>query len=74
MDRRFRYFGVSEPGRWEGKFGAENQKDKVSYVIGMDMGSNFKKQSIDIDPDILVRGIKDGLSGGKSLIDRARNS
>jgi FKBP-type peptidyl-prolyl cis-trans isomerase FklB len=46
----------------------KSQKDKISYVIGMDMGSNFKKQSIDIDPDILVRGIKDGLSGGKSLL------
>jgi len=46
----------------------KNQKDKVSYVIGMDIGSNFKKQSIDINPDILVRGINDGLSGGKSLL------
>jgi FKBP-type peptidyl-prolyl cis-trans isomerase FklB len=46
----------------------KSQKDKISYVIGMDMGSNFKKQSIDIDPDILVRGIKDGFSGGKSLL------
>ena len=46
----------------------KNQKDKISYVIGMDIGSNFKKQSIAIDPDILMRGIKDGLSGGKSLL------
>jgi len=46
----------------------KSQKDKISYVIGMDIGSNFKKQSIAIDPDILMRGIKDGLSGGKSLL------
>ena len=46
----------------------KNQKDKISYVIGMDIGSNLKKQSIDIDPDILARGIKDALSGGKTLM------
>ena len=46
----------------------KNQKDKVSYVIGMDIGTNLKKQSIDVDPDILAKGIKDGFSGGKSLL------
>ena len=45
-----------------------NQKDKVSYIIGMEIGKNFKKQSIDIDPDILTRGIKDAISGGKPLL------
>ena len=46
----------------------KNQKDKISYVIGMDIGNNLKKQSIDIDSDILARGIKDALSGGKTLM------
>jgi FKBP-type peptidyl-prolyl cis-trans isomerase FklB len=46
----------------------KNKKDKISYVIGMDIGSNLKKQSIDVDPDILIKGIKDGLSGAKSLL------
>ena len=46
----------------------KNQKDKVSYIIGMEMGKNFKQQSIDIDPDILTRGIKDVFSGGKPLL------
>ena len=46
----------------------KNQKDKVSYVIGMEIGNNFKKQSIDIDPEILARGIKDALSGRKPLV------
>jgi FKBP-type peptidyl-prolyl cis-trans isomerase FklB len=46
----------------------KNQKDKVSYIIGMEIGKNFKKQSIDIDPDILVKGIKDVISGGKPLL------
>ncbi len=46
----------------------KNQKDKVSYIIGMEIGKNFKKQSVDVDPDILTRGIKDAISGGKSLL------
>jgi len=46
----------------------KNQKDKISYVLGMDIGNNLKRQSIDIDPDILARGIKDAVSGGKSLM------
>jgi FKBP-type peptidyl-prolyl cis-trans isomerase FklB len=46
----------------------KNQKDKISYVFGMDIGNNLKRQSIDIDPDILARGIKDALSGGKTLL------
>ncbi len=40
----------------------------MSYIIGMDLGRNFQKQTIDIDPDILAQGIKDGLSGGKALL------
>ena len=46
----------------------KDQKEKISYIIGMDIGTNFKRQSIDIDPDILARGIKDGLSGAKPLL------
>ena len=46
----------------------KDQKEKISYIIGMDIGTNFKRQSIDIDPDILGRGIKDGLSGAKPLL------
>jgi len=46
----------------------KNDKDKVSYSIGLDIGKNFKSQSIDIDPDILAKGIKDMLSGNKPLM------
>jgi FKBP-type peptidyl-prolyl cis-trans isomerase FklB len=46
----------------------KTQKDKISYIIGMDAGSNFKKQSIDIDPDIFMKGFKDALSGSKSAL------
>ena len=45
-----------------------NQKDKVSYSIGMDIGDNLKKQSIDVDVDLLVKGVKDALAGGETLL------
>src|ERR1019366_4952178 len=43
-------------------------KDKASYVIGMNIGKNLQKDSVDVDPDILLQGIKDALAGGKSLL------
>ncbi len=52
----------------EEKLVLKNQKDKMSYIIGMDIGNNLKKQSIDVDPNILSKGIKDALAGGKPLL------
>ena len=46
----------------------KTQRDKISYIIGMDAGSNLKKQSIDIDPDIFMKGFRDALSGNKSAL------
>jgi len=46
----------------------KNQKEKMSYIIGMDIGSNLKRQSIDVDPNILARGIRDALSAAQSLL------
>ncbi len=54
-------------------FGAEKaelktHKDKVSYAIGMDMGNSLKRNSIDVDLEMLVKGMRDALSGGKALM------
>jgi FKBP-type peptidyl-prolyl cis-trans isomerase FklB len=46
----------------------KNQKEKVSYIIGMDIGGNLKRQSIDVDPNILTKGVQDALSGAKPLL------
>ena len=46
----------------------KDQKDKVSYSIGINIGKNLKKQSVEVNPDILLQGIKDALSGGKTLM------
>ena len=36
--------------------------DKVSYSIGLDIGTNFKKQEIEVELSKFVRGIEDGLN------------
>jgi len=48
----------------------KNPKEKVSYIIGMDIGNNLKKQAIDADPNSLLRGIQDALSGAKPLLSQ----
>ena len=46
----------------------KTQKEKQSYAVGMNMGRNLKDKSIDIDYAVLIKGIKDALSGGKTLL------
>ena len=46
----------------------KNQKDKISYIVGMRIGNDMKKQSIDINPNILAKGIEDALAGAKPLL------
>ena len=45
----------------------KDQKDKVSYSIGMQIGFNLARQKVDINPDILAAGIKDPLGGKPQL-------
>jgi len=46
----------------------ETQKDKESYAIGMSFGSSLHKQSVEVDTYILIKGLKDSLAGGKTLL------
>ncbi len=59
---------------WVGQVNAQekpelkNQKEKLSYIIGMDIGNDLKKQSVDIDTSLLLKGVKDALSGSQPLL------
>lgn len=44
------------------------QKDKASYAIGLNIGTSMRKDSVDVDTSILLRGMKDGLAGAKPLL------
>ncbi|MGA9408609.1 MAG: FKBP-type peptidyl-prolyl cis-trans isomerase [Bacteroidota bacterium] len=44
------------------------EKDKVSYIIGTEIAGNLKKQGIDIDPELLFKGLKDAFTDEKLLL------
>ncbi len=46
----------------------KTQKEKLSYALGMNIGTSMKRQSVSVDPAILARGLKDTLTGGKTLM------
>jgi FKBP-type peptidyl-prolyl cis-trans isomerase FklB len=46
----------------------QTMKGKVSYSIGIDIGRNMKRQLVEIDLDLFMRGLKDGLGDGKSAL------
>jgi FKBP-type peptidyl-prolyl cis-trans isomerase FklB len=46
----------------------KTDKDKFSYALGMNLGSGLHKQSVEVDPAIFLRGLKDGLAAGKTLM------
>jgi hypothetical protein len=43
-------------------------KETLSYALGMSLGKQFRDQSIEVDPDLYLQGLKDGLSGGETLL------
>src|SRR5437899_12594289 len=40
-------------------FALKTPKDKASYALGMNFGSSLRKQSVDIDPAVVARGLRD---------------
>ncbi|UCE80036.1 MAG: FKBP-type peptidyl-prolyl cis-trans isomerase [Nitrospiraceae bacterium] len=44
------------------------EKEKISYSMGVDIGKRLKQQSIDFDPDLFAKGLKDVYSGGEVLL------
>lgn len=52
----------------------KTDKEKASYALGMNIGSTFVRQSVEVDPNILIQGLKDEMAGGKTLMteDEAR--
>jgi len=46
----------------------ETQEQKVSYIIGSDMGNNFKANEITIDEKAFMAGVNDAIKGTKSAL------
>ena len=46
--------------------------DQVSYSIGYQMGSDFKRQGVEIRPEALMRGVQDALNGSEPQLNEVQ--
>lgn len=46
----------------------KTQKEKVSYSIGIGIARDFKQQGVEVDQDIFIRGLVDGLNAKKPIM------
>jgi FKBP-type peptidyl-prolyl cis-trans isomerase FklB len=46
----------------------KDRKENFSYALGVSIGGNLKRQSVDVDLSVMEQGLKDGLAGGKLLM------
>jgi FKBP-type peptidyl-prolyl cis-trans isomerase len=54
--------------RAEEPMALKTQKEKLSYSIGVDVARNFRGLGIEIDLDLLMKGLKAEAAGGKLLL------
>lgn len=48
--------------------GLKTEKEMVSYAMGVYMAKNLKKDEVEIDQELLMKGLNDGLAGKKLLL------
>jgi FKBP-type peptidyl-prolyl cis-trans isomerase FklB len=46
----------------------KTQVEKRSYAMGLDLGRNIRKESLEVDPAFFTQGLKDALAGNKPLM------
>lgn len=46
----------------------KDEKGKINYSVGYQIGGDFKRQGIDLEPDLIVKGIQDALAESKPLM------
>ena len=46
----------------------KDEKSRINYSVGYQIGNDFKWQGVEINPEVLVKGIQDALSGEKALM------
>ncbi len=47
-----------------------NEKDKLSYTFGQNIGKSFKQQDIDVNVEVFMKGIEDAQAGRNPLISQ----
>lgn len=57
--------GATDTKKDSAQLTLETKKDKLSYAIGINLGKGIHKESVEVDPEILARGLRDGLNDAK---------
>ena len=60
---------VANSGICQDKPDLKDAKQRLSYSIGADIGGNFKRQEIEVDPKVLAIGLADALAGKTALTE-----
>jgi FKBP-type peptidyl-prolyl cis-trans isomerase FklB len=47
----------------------KDQKAQISYAAGMRLANTLRKQSVEADPELVMQGMKDVISGGATLMN-----
>jgi FKBP-type peptidyl-prolyl cis-trans isomerase FklB len=59
------------PGQAEQKPELTDNKAKISYIIGANVGRDLKRQGVEVDPETLLRGIRDVLTGAETQLSES---
>jgi FKBP-type peptidyl-prolyl cis-trans isomerase FklB len=49
----------------------KSEREKTSYALGVEVGSNLKRQGVDLDAALIAQGLRDVLTGGTLLLGEA---
>jgi len=58
----------SGPSATEMNPALKDQKAQISYAAGMRLAKTLRKQSVDVDPDLVKQAMKDVIGGGPTLM------
>jgi hypothetical protein len=51
----------------------KDERARQSYALGMAVGKQLRTQSVDVEPDVYLQGLKDAISGEKTLLTEAES-
>jgi FKBP-type peptidyl-prolyl cis-trans isomerase FklB len=61
---------LATPVNGDDKPAFRDQKEKTSYALGANIGSSFKRQDVEVNMDMFMKGLKDALAGNSALTEQ----
>jgi len=60
--------GCSKDEKTAEKLNLKDDRHKLSYAYGIEIGKNIKRQSLDLNADAVAQGVNDAFAGSSTLI------